>query len=168
MFFTAMLLASAIFVNAQAGKSLHFSIGPELGFTTGDFNNTHSFGIGLNLTGEYMFDKSISGTIASGFLAYSGKKVTINNTTYKYPATTIIPIRAGIRYYLGQAFYAASELGLGIITGSNNSTTAFGYSLGLGTKVKTGSKNLDLGVKYDAYSKSGTLGAMVFKAAFVL
>lgn len=149
------------FCNAQS--SFQFAVGPELGITAGDFSKTHSIGLGVNVTGEYKFEEHISGTIASGVLVYSGKSVT-NNTKFK--ALTIIPIRAGARYYLGSNFYGAGEFGVGII--SNDVGSAFGYSLGLGSKIKTGSKNLDVGVKYDAYSKNGTLGAIVFKVALVL
>ncbi len=158
----AIAFATISFCNAQ--KSFQFSIGPELGIATGDFGKTHSIGLGVNVTAEHMFDKNLSGTIASGVLIYSGKSVSNN---LKFQSQTIIPIRAGARYYLGSSFYTAGELGLGILSGAV-STTAFGYSLGIGSKIKTGSRNLDVGVKYDAYSKTGTLGAVVFKVAFVL
>jgi hypothetical protein len=166
LFLTIGLVFSAMmFCNAQGGK-IQFSVGPELGFTTGDFGNTHSFGIGGNIIGEFRFEPEITGTIASGIQAYSGKK--IPGTNFKYQSQTMIPIRGGVRYYLGQAFYGAGEIGVGVLTGAVE-RTALSYSIGVGSKIKAGSRSLDLGAKYDANSfNGGTLGAIVFRVNFVL
>ena len=99
---------------AQANKKNSFSInfGPEAAFTESTFRTTHRAGYGGNVKVEYTFDKHISATINSGILVFQGRgyyeDLIFQPNVYKN--LTAIPLKAGLRYYVGN-FYVAGEAG---------------------------------------------------------
>ena len=78
-------------------KKFHFSVGPEVGFATGDFNITHSVGIGATIQAENNIGGTTSITLTTGYMSYAGKSA---GAGIKYKAAGIIPLKAGIKYFL--------------------------------------------------------------------
>ena len=158
------LLISGL-VMAQDAQTFRFSVGPELGFATGTFANTHSVGIGATIQGEIPLQQNLYGTATTGFIAYGGKS--IGGTTQKHNSQTIIPIKVGIKYFFIGGFYGAAQLGLGIL-GNYTKGTAFAYTPQIGYEFKTKSgKAVDATFKYDGYSKNGTIEAIGFRLAYI-
>ena len=85
----------------------------------------------------------------------------------KFKAAGIIPLKAGIKYFLSDGFYGAAQIGVGFFTSYSNES-AFAYTPMLGYEFSTKSgKVIDAGFKYDGYSKNGgSLGAIGFRLAF--
>ncbi len=172
-------LSTSSIVTAQNQPTFRFNAGPELGFATGSFSNTHSIGIGGSVQGEVSLQEHLYGTASFGVTAYKGKS-SGSNTNYK--VATIIPLRVGAKYFLTGGFYGSFQLGVGFL---NNTTpglniinpntdasgTAFAYSPQIGYEFKTKNyKSIDATFKYDGYSggnKIGTVGTIGFRLAYI-
>ena len=154
---------------AQKGndKKFGFSVGPELGFATGDLNRTHSVGIGVTIQGDFNIAPSTAFTVTTGFLSYAGRSAEVTGTKNK--AQIIIPLKVGIKYFLSEGFYGAAQLGAGFFSNYANRTgTALAYTpmLGYEFNTKTG-KAVDAAFKYDGYAMNGTgLGSIGFRLAY--
>lgn len=160
--FTLLLFCTSTLVFAQDQPTFKFSAGPEIGFATGSFSNSHSFGIGATAQADISLQEHLYGTITAGVISYNGKS---SEAGFKYKGTTIVPVRVGVKYFLAGGIYGGLQTGLGFI--NNGGGTAFAYSPQLGYEFKTKSgKAVDATFKYDGYSKNG-IGALGFRLAYV-
>src|SRR5688572_21776200 len=73
VFAIAMLSFGAVNAQEAAAGGFHFGGGLRLAIPMGDFKESHSFGIGVELQGEYMFSDMVSGTITTGYTSFMGK-----------------------------------------------------------------------------------------------
>ncbi len=153
----------ALCTSAGYAQGFKFSAGVELALATGNFSNTHSFGIGATAQAEVHLQDKLYGTAYGGFLTYNGKSA---GAGIKYKGQSIIPIRVGVKYFLTEGIYGGLQAGLGFL--NNGAGTAFSYSPQIGYEFKTKSdKSIDATFKYDAYSKNGTLGSFGFRLAYI-
>ena len=150
---------------AQNAQSFRFSVGPELGFATGTFANTHSIGVGATIQAEIPLQQNLYGTATTGFIAYGGKSIAGGTTKEK--SQSIIPFKVGVKYFFMGGFYGAAQIGIGIL-GNYEKGTAFAYTPQIGYEFKTKSgKAVDATIKYDGYSKSRTIEAIGFRLAYI-
>jgi hypothetical protein len=172
-----LVLCTSISVMAQNEKGqFKFSIGPEVGYVAGPYVKTWNLGAGGSAQAEYFFTDHTSLTVLGGFIGYLGGAVP-GYPGYKYQAINVIPVKAGIRFYLGESFHVGAQLGVGFVDNGAGHTTAFAYSPIIGYNFKTGNnKAIDFSVKYDGYSfdkkdipngYGGTLGAVGLRVAYV-
>src|ERR1044072_280455 len=101
-------------VNAQdekASSGFRFSGGVNLALPTGDFNETHSFGIGVELQPEYNLSNKFSIYGSAGYTNFFGKKF----EGEKLDNVGLIPILAGVRVYPAPEFFIGVKGGLGIL-----------------------------------------------------
>jgi hypothetical protein len=137
---------------AQANKQQSFSlnIGPDLLVPESELRNTHRTGFGGSVKAEYTFGKHLSATFNTGFASLPGARYFDSTVmkTARYKNMTAIPLKLGIRYYVG-SFYVAGEGGmvlLGQFTSDNNGVG----SIGLGDKINIGRHNkLDISLRYE-------------------
>jgi len=163
---TAMAFFSGAFAQKATENSFRFSVGPEIGFATGAFNDTHSIGIGGTVQAEYNVSAGTNATnltLTTGYISYAGRSA---GAGIKFKAAGIIPLKAGVKYFLSEGFYGAAQLGAGFF--NNGGGTAFAYTPMLGYEFNTKSgKAVDASFKYDGYSKNGgTLGSIGFRLAY--
>lgn len=163
--FTVMALFASLAGFAQKGDGFKFSVGAELGFATGNFNVTHSIGIGATAQIEIPLQDKLYGVASGGILIYNGKAILGQGNT-KYTGQNIIPVRVGAKYFLTGGVYGAAQVGLAFL--SNYATgTAVSFSPQIGYEFKTNSgKAIDATLKYDAYSRS-SWGAFGFRLAYI-
>lgn len=158
-----VLLATMLFVGiavsgfAQKGGS-NFSVGVEAGLPVGNISNSHSFVIGGSLKYEAPIATGTNFTLTAGYSSFQGKTV----GPIKFGAFGAIPVKAGIKYFLADAFYGEAQLGAAFYTQSGGGT-AFAYSPGIGYKF---SDVIDLGVRYEAWSKNGTVSQIGARLGF--
>lgn len=158
----AICLTSIAF--AQKKDNIKLSVGAELAFATGNFSNTHSFGIGGSGQLEIPIQEKLNGVAYGGVIFYNGKSA---GSGIKNKGITIVPIRVGIKYFLTGSVYTNLQLGLGLLGGAA-SGTAFSYSPQIGYEFQTNSgKSLDATFKYDGYSKDGTLGSFGVRLGYI-
>jgi len=159
---SVMLISSAGF--AQQDNKFKFSVGAELGIATGNFSNGYSFGIGGTGQIEFPIQDKFRGTATGGIVFYNGKSI---GNGVKNTGLTVIPIRVGGKYYITSSVYGALQLGVGFL--NKGLGTAFAYSPQIGYEfLSKNNKPIDIGFKYDAYAKNGTLGSLGIRLAFVL
>lgn len=136
-------------VSATAQKNLRFSLGGELGAVTGNLGKIYSLAIGSTGQLDFMVDSDLAITFNSGIIALVGKD--IPGTNLKYQSSGLIPLLAGIKYYLTPNLYGSGQLGTSVSTSDNGGST-FTYIPGIGYKF---SKRADALLKYTGYSNSG-------------
>lgn len=145
------MIVGIIGVNAQEGFT--FGAGIRLALPIGDFGDTHSFGIGGELQGEYFFSEKVSGVITSGYTSFFGKDYDVPGFgTIKVESVGYIPILAGVRVYPSAQFFIGAQAGYGILTGGGDSEGAFNYQPQIGFN---GSK-VQVALSYNGLSKDGS------------
>ena len=77
-----------------------------------------------------------------------------------YSVRNVVPVKAGLRLYLGDVFYLGGEAGVGFASNRNSS---FVYTPSLGIKLRNG---IDVGVKYDNYSHRLIQDALSLKLGY--
>ena len=154
----ATMLFVGIAVSGFAQKGSNFSVGLEAGLPVGNASNAYSFVIGGSFKYEAPIATGTSFTLTAGYSSFQGKTV----AGFKFPAAGFIPVKAGIKYFLADAFYGEAQLGAAFST-QKNGGTAFAYSPGIGYKF---SDVLDLGVRYEAWSNNGTVGQIGARLGF--
>jgi len=163
---TGIAFFSGAFAQKETENNFRFSVGPEFGFAIGKFNTTHSIGIGGTIQGEYNVSAGANATnitLTTGYISYAGKSA---GAGIKFKAAGILPLKAGVKYFLSEGFYGAAQLGAGFF--NNGGGTAFAYTPMVGYEFNTKSgKAVDASLKYDGYSiNSSTLGSIGFRLAY--
>ncbi|RZA00922.1 MAG: hypothetical protein EOP47_12505 [Sphingobacteriaceae bacterium] len=156
-----VLLATMLFVGiavsgfAQKGG---LSIGLEAGLPVGSTSNGSSFAIGGSLKYEAPIATGTNFTVSAGYTSFLGKTI----AGFKVPSFGAIPVKAGIKHFFGDAFYGEAQLGAAFSTQTGGGTL-FVYSPGVGYKF---SDVIDLGVRYEAWSKNGTVSQIGARLGF--
>lgn len=167
----AAIICIGIAANAQSksGKKLNFNVGLEAGLPVGDFNLINGFGFGGSVKGLYNLSENNDLTFSVGYISFGGKSTTITlpiigSTTVTNPATGVIPIKAGYRLSFSGGFYVEPQLGYSLFSGGGSSSGAFTYAPNIGMVLN---EKLDLGLRYEAASKSGsTLSHLGLRVAY--
>ena len=102
--FLFALIALVHVARAQESKSLakgfHLGAGINAGLPVGDFSDTHSFGIGAEIQGEYILLDKLSIFGSTGYTNFFGKKFDTDEGEYfRVDNVGIIPVLAGARFY---------------------------------------------------------------------
>lgn len=135
-YFTSVAQESVQGFRIGGGLSVVAPIGTNL--------KAYSVGVGLDLLGQYGVSSQFAITGDVGYTTIFAKDDNID-------AFNIIPIRAGIRFFPSDKFFLGGKAGIGIITGSGNSTSGFAYGVGAGFRMDD---KLDIGLNYEAVSKN--------------
>jgi hypothetical protein len=163
-FLVLMVCCLAVFAQAQKRSSnnkVSVNFGAEAGFASGNFNVTHSIGIGATAQLHYNYEENIDFLVQGGIMSFSGRKLVGTNTKVK--GVALIPIMAGGRYFFSDNFFGQATLGLGIFSGGGIASSQFSYSPGLGFKIN---EKLDALVKYTGFTNVG--GAFGVRVGYTL
>ncbi|MFI5159725.1 MAG: hypothetical protein ACHQHN_00540 [Sphingobacteriales bacterium] len=145
------------FAQSSSGKA-RFSAGFELGLPAGTSSNIYNIGWGGSLKYEIPVARQTMFTITGGVTSFAAK---LNNFSY---TDSFVPLKAGLKYYLSQGFYAEGQLGVAFYVGSDGVFSYFAYSPGIGY---TFNGHFDLGARYEGWVKSGgTLSQLALRAAY--
>ncbi|MBV7440209.1 hypothetical protein KRX57_02125 [Weeksellaceae bacterium TAE3-ERU29] len=150
------LICSAVFVQAQKKGTDWLKLGIHAGIPVADSKDGSSFALGADVKYQFLDFQSFGLGVATGYTNYFGKD---NNKD-----TGVIPVAALLRYYPTQSFFIGSDLGVGFVTGGNDTETGFYYRPEVGyhsdewnlflfyqgTKIDTGNVgSVGLGVNYN-------------------
>jgi hypothetical protein len=133
----------------QVGKkgSINASTGVEILFPNSTLRNTHNIGGGVNVKGEYVFARHASVTVSAGYNYLNGKKV----NGLKQEDIRSIPVKAGLRYYLGN-FYAGAETGALFEQGFDAGRgIIFAVAMGDEIITQTNGNSLDISLRYERW-----------------
>lgn len=158
------------FAFAQS-SSPKLSIGPDVALPVGDAHQLYSVGVGGTLKLEIPVSQSnFNFTVTAGYENFFGKDVTYNESgpgysysgEVKFANAAFIPVKVGGKYYASNQFYLEGELGIAHAVSSGDSGTAFAYAPGLGVSLPVDNgKAIDLGVRYEGWSKDGSTFSQV-------
>jgi len=146
---------SAITVSAQNRESqtnaTALSIGAELNIPQ---RSGYTIGYGVSAKFELPLAGALSFTATAGVHQYHLKTLFYGGSGGN---DTFVPLKAGIKYYIDPRFYAEGELGNVIDHNRDNNQNRFAYSLGTGflLPLKKTSNMIDLGLRYEEWSKNG-------------
>ncbi|HPH89481.1 MAG TPA: hypothetical protein PLZ68_01620 [Ferruginibacter sp.] len=131
------------------------SIAGEVLFAQGILAQSHNAGLGSTVKGEYVFGKHVSATMVSGYYFMNEKRISGVNLE----DISAIPIKAGLRYYLG-SFYGAGELG-GIVSSGFAKKSGFLYSVGLGDKLRIRQRVFDIALRHESWTLGDITRAVI-------
>jgi len=125
------------------------SIGVEGALPVGEFNDSHKFGIGGSAKFAFPVASNLDLTLGAGYMSYSGKEYFAG---IKRRTLNTIPIKAGVRLRAASGLYFEPQLGYTSFKskGEDEGAGAFTYAANIGYAL---SKGVDLGVRYEAFSK---------------
>lgn len=153
--FLFSLVALVTAANAQkkntAGR-FHFAAGINAGLPMGDFNESHSFGIGAELQPEYALSQKFSLYGSAGYTSFFGKSIDLGEGgKYDVPNAGLIPILAGARFYPAPQFFIGAKAGIGLLSSDGESESAFNYQ----PQVGYNAKKFEVNLGYNSLSKDG-------------
>lgn len=154
----AIFLGSSAKAQTITPGKWRFGVGVEGGLVTGDAHNYSNLELGGTARLQYGFTDHAALTLTSGYYNFFGKSYGGD----KYQSLGMVPIKAGIKYFVSPNIYLAGEAGVGI------ETKAFAYqgepdALASQTNTKLlltpgvgyATKHWDVGVRYENYSGQG-------------
>ena len=158
LFFIATIAITSFTANAQDGTGIRefkIGVGGNLAIPLSNLNST-SIGAGIDLLGQYGIADNIALTADAGYTVLFGKD--------GFNDLSIVPIRAGLRFFPSPAFYLGGKVGVGILnTKGAESRSATAYSFGAGYFL---SPQIDVSAAYDGYSKSGSFGLVNIRLGY--
>lgn len=108
----------------------------------------NSLGIGIDVLALYHLQKKLALTADAGLSVFLAR--------FDNPPTTLVPLRAGLRYYAGDKYFIAGKTGIGIYmlnaprpAGTIKDTYA-AFSIAGGYHI---TKKIEAGVTWDLYAK---------------
>ncbi len=132
-----------------------FSIGLDAGLPVGDASNYSSFAIGGSLKYDFSVATGAYLNLSAGYETFTGKNGS--------GSLNAIPVKAGVKFYFtGQGFYGEGQIGAAFLTASG-AGNAFIYAPGLGYTLDSG---VDIGLRYEAWSKTGTVSQIALRLAY--
>lgn len=164
---TALVLALAGFTlgakaqtNPTSTKStgIRYSIGVDAGIPTGKLSDGYNWNLGGSIQAEAPIAKQLFVTLNAGYNNIFGKDITVGATTVKPTNIQLLPVKAGLKYFVVDKFYVQGEAGAAFVLnktkiGADNSA-AFIYAPQIGYQFPlSGSSFLDAGVRYEGSTK---------------
>ncbi len=162
----ALVAGLGLAVNAQDKKDpamggAKIGVGADFAFPMGNFANGTDFGVGGSLNFQTPIASQLNFVGEAGYLSFMSKKNILGNTT----SFGTIPLKAGLRYFLAENFYAQGQVGAAISTATGGGTS-FLYAPSVGVEFPVADKMaIDLGARYEGWSNNGSLSFIGIRAA---
>jgi hypothetical protein len=139
LFYTSLFLLLPFAALSQVGKkgSVNLSSGVDVMLPSSRFATTNNQGFGLSLKTEYVFARHISTTVSGSYYRFAGDEA---------EDLHLIPLLAGLRYYLGN-FYLGAEAGTGLELRPGNEN-GFMYAFSVGDEIITGRQGNSLDISF--------------------
>jgi hypothetical protein len=139
--------------NAQSTSygEIRFGVGVEAGAPTG---NAHNYLSNIEAGATARLQLGLSNNLAviatSGFYNMFSKNVTVNGVTAKSPGLGIVPVKIGLKGFLGAGIYFTGETGAGFETSRDGNTNQKDTKLILSPGLGYANKHWDVGVRYES------------------
>ncbi|WP_293301966.1 outer membrane beta-barrel protein [Pedobacter sp. UBA4863] len=161
----ALVAGLGLAANAQSKKDpamggSKIGVGADFAFPMGDFGDFWNFGVGGSLNFQAPIANKTNFVGEAGYLNFTSKEFAGQTVSFG-----TIPVKAGVRYFLAENFYAQGQVGAAFSTESNGGT-AFVYAPSLGVEFPVADKMaVDFGARYEGWSKNGTSSFIGLRAA---
>jgi len=161
---TLIIVIVFLFAGANAQmREPKLGIGAEFGFPMTSFGDDAQYGIGGSLLYQQPVAPALNITVNVGFLRFNGKQ-TFGNLRYRQ---SFIPIKGGVRYFVGSYLYGGAEIGA-ILPATSGESTAFAYNPNIGFEFPVSDKgSIDIGLRYERWLRNnGTKSFAGLRAGF--
>jgi hypothetical protein len=134
---------------------VRFSIGVDAGVPTGNLKNYYDWNLGGSVQADIpVVSNKLFVTVNAGYDNIFGKK-NINGTGFDATNIQLLPVKAGLKYFIVPNFYVQGEAGAAISLNKSDvgftNSAAFIYAPQIGYQFQLGGKNyIDAGVRYEA------------------
>nr|WP_067054420.1 hypothetical protein [Mucilaginibacter sp. L294] len=139
---------------------IRYSIGVEAGIPVGNFKDGHKWNLGGSLQADIPVASQLFVTVNAGFNNVFGKKdITVAGVTGDVPNIQLLPVKAGLKYFVIPNLYVQGEAGAAFLLNKNETgvdkSTAFVYAPQIGVQfpVSANGNFIDAGVRYEATTK---------------
>lgn len=166
---TALVLALAGFTlgakaqtNPTSTKTttsgVRLSIGVDAGIPTGKLSDSYNWNLGGSVQADIPVASQLFVTVNAGYNNIFGKDVTVGGVTDKATNIQLLPVKAGLKYFLVDKFYVQGEAGAAFVLNKKDidatNSAAFIWAPQVGYQFPIGgSSYIDAGVRYEASTK---------------
>lgn len=133
------------------------SVGVDAGIPTGKLSDSYNWSIGGSIQADFPVAPKLFVTVNAGYNSIQGKK-NIDGTGFDATNIQLLPVKAGLKYFLVDKFYVQGQAGAAFLLNKSNlddnKSAAFIYAPQIGYQFALGGKNyIDAGVRYEASTK---------------
>ncbi|MDB5137575.1 MAG: hypothetical protein JWP37_4178 [Mucilaginibacter sp.] len=147
-FIVLILSAITLTATAQTITNKAFSAGFELAIPS---NGVYNIGLGASAKFEVPIVAPVSLSLTGGFTTLFYKS-NLFNSSRTPGAAGFVPLKAGLKAYLSQNFYAEGEAGTAIET-NYGKQSSFAFSIGPGFIVPVNdNRGIDISFRYESWS----------------
>ncbi|WP_461449285.1 hypothetical protein [Mucilaginibacter sp.] len=149
--------------STTTASGIRYSIGVDAGLPTGKLSDSYNWNLGGSLQVDIpVVSNKLFVTVNAGYDNIFGKNVTVTTPdgafTAKAQNIELLPVKAGLKYFLAGNFYVQGEAGAAFVLDKSkidaNNSAAFIYAPQLGYQFQLGGGNyIDAGVRYEASTK---------------
>lgn len=173
----AGLLTMAIILlttNVKAQTTSYGKFGVDVGLEVGaPTYYAHTYLSNIEAGGTARIQMGISSNLAvivtSGYYNMFSKNVTIDGVTGKSPGLGIVPVKGGLKGFLGGGVYYTGEAGAGFETSRDITTDQKDTKLILAGGLGYAMNSWDLGVRYESFTGQGfDYGLIGLRLAYVI
>jgi hypothetical protein len=151
---TAAAIFFAITVKAQTTSpgAVRFGIGLEAGVPTGNAHTyLSSFEAGATARMQVGLSSNLAAILTSGYYNMFSKNITINGVSSEAPGLGIVPVKIGLKGFLGKGLYFTGEAGAGFETSKDGNTNQKDTKSILAGGLGYTMKSWDIGVGYENF-----------------
>ncbi|GGH22504.1 outer membrane beta-barrel protein [Mucilaginibacter phyllosphaerae] len=162
--FAAKAQTTSSSASTTTKSGIRYSIGVESGITVGDFKDTHKWNLGGSVQADIPVANQLFVTVNAGYNNFFGAKNDATGLTAS--DIHLIPVKAGIKYFVVPNFYVQGEAGAAFLLNKdefygktdNGKSVAFVYAPQIGVQfpVSASGNFIDAGIRYEATSKYNT------------
>jgi hypothetical protein len=146
---------------STSSNGILLSIGVDAGIPTGKLSDSYNWNIGGSVQADIPVAQNLFVTVNAGYNSIQGKKnliTTGTGATIGAPNIQLLPVKAGLKYFVVPNFYVQGEAGAAFLLNksdlNDNKSAAFIYAPQVGYQFPLGGKSfIDAGVRYEASTK---------------
>ncbi|HTD40821.1 MAG TPA: hypothetical protein VK671_09390 [Mucilaginibacter sp.] len=134
-------------------SGIRLSVGADAGIPVGSLKNAYDWNLGGSIQGDFPILKNqLYATINGGYSNFFAK------SQYTIPDIHLIPVKAGLKYFIIKQVYIQGEAGVSFLTNKNDvgadKSTVFVYAPQAGVLLNVGGKNyIDAGFRFESNQK---------------
>jgi hypothetical protein len=140
-------------------SAIRLSVGVDGGIPVGSLNTGYNWNLGGSIQADFPIVRNqMYATLNSGYNAIFA------SSQHNIPDVHLIPVKAGLKYFIIKQLYIQGEAGVSFLTNKNNlgadNTAVFVYASQAGVLLNVGGKNyIDAGFRFESNQKFFNGGA---------
>lgn len=135
------------------GSGIRLSVGADAGIPVGSLNTGYDWSLGGSIQADFpLLKNQLYATLNAGY-----NNIFASNQ-YNIPDIQLIPVKAGLKYFVIKQVYIQGEAGVSFLTDKSNlgadKTAVFVYAPQAGVLLNVGGKNyIDAGFRFESNQK---------------